>query len=204
MVQKCQFSSVGSNPYFNINPGYQTVFAGIQKGEPLKLTITVLNQTKVLGGIQTRVVEERSVNAQTGDLREIAINYFAICKPTNSVFYFGENSSDYSIGKVVTHEGSWLHGSGNAHAGLVMPGIVLLGSKYYQEVAPGVALDRAEIINVNAAVKTPSGNFGNSVQVKETSGIEPNVTEYKFYASGVGLVDDQGLLLLKHGYVKVT
>jgi hypothetical protein len=97
----------------------------------------------------------------------------------------------------VTHEGSWQHGSGNAHAGLVMPGIVLLGSKYYQEVAPGVALDRAEI-------KTPSGNFGNSVQVKETSGLEPNVTEYKFYAPGVGLVDDQGLLLLKHGYVKVT
>jgi hypothetical protein len=158
----------------------------------------------VLGGIQTRVVEERVVNAQTGELREIAINYFAMCRPTNSVYYFGENTTDFKNGKVVGHEGSWQQGLGNAHAGLVMLGIILLGSKYYQEVAPEVALDRVEIVSVNGTAKTPAGNFGNCLEVKDTSPLEPSVIEYKFYAPGVGLVDDNGLHLVKYGYIKVT
>jgi hypothetical protein len=38
-----------------------------------------------------------------------------------------------------------LHGSDNARAGIIMPGTPLLGSRYYQEIAPEVALDKAEI-----------------------------------------------------------
>ena len=52
---------------------------------------------------------------------------------TNSVFYFGENVNNYENGKLVDNEGSWEHGSDNSRAGLMMPGIVLLGSRYYQE-----------------------------------------------------------------------
>jgi len=50
-------------------------FTSLVNGEQQKLTITVRDETTVLGGIQTRVVEERAVNAQTGELKEIAPNH---------------------------------------------------------------------------------------------------------------------------------
>jgi len=83
-----------------------------------------------------------------------------------------------------------------------MPSIVLLGSKYYQEVAPGIALDRDEIISLNGTVKTLAGKFGNCLEVKESSPLDPNVTEYKFYAPGAELVYDNGSSLVKYSYIK--
>ena len=98
------------------------------------MTITILNQTKVVGdGIVTRVVQEKVTNSQTGELIEITNDWFSICTQTNSVFYFGEDVDNYEDGKLVDHEGSWQHGSNCARAGLMMPGIVLLGSRYYQD-----------------------------------------------------------------------
>src|SRR5687768_4777718 len=84
----CNFSTTGTNPYFILQPGYQLVFAGVEDGEPLNVTVIVGNETKVVGdGIITRVVEERTVNSETGDLKEITKDYFAICDKSNSVFY---------------------------------------------------------------------------------------------------------------------
>jgi Concanavalin A-like lectin/glucanases superfamily len=53
-----------------------------------ELTITVLNETKMVDGVETRVVEERETKG--GKLKEVSRNYFAISKRTNDVFYFGE------------------------------------------------------------------------------------------------------------------
>ena len=83
-----------------------------------------------------------------------------------------------------------------------MPGIVLLGSRYFQEVAPDVALDRTEIVSMNSVINTPAGKFVNSLQVKETTPMEPTAVEYKFYAAGIGLVKDDTLNLVKYGYIR--
>ena len=45
-----------------------------------RLTTTVLNETKAVDGIDTRIVEERAVNTKTGHVFEVSRNYFAICK----------------------------------------------------------------------------------------------------------------------------
>ncbi|MGE5662383.1 MAG: hypothetical protein ACM3X1_09085 [Ignavibacteriales bacterium] len=85
------FSTIGTNPYFILQPGYQLVFAGIEDNEPLIVTVTVSNETKVVGeGIVARAVEERTVDSKTGDSKELTKDYFAICEQTNSVYYFGE------------------------------------------------------------------------------------------------------------------
>jgi hypothetical protein len=203
MLENCNFSTTGSNPYFILEPGYHTVFAGVEDNEPLNMTITVLNQTKVVGdGIVTRVVQEKVTNSQTGELMEITNDLFAICTQTNSVFYFGEDVNNYEEGKLVDHEGSWQHGSNGARAGLIMPGIVLLGSRYYQEIAPGVALDKSEIVSLNETVNVPAGNFNNVIKMIETNDLEPTVVEDNLHAPGVGQVIDNGLKLVSYGYLK--
>ena len=202
-LKNCTFSTTGSNPYFILEPGYRLVFKGVSDNEPVNVTTTVLNQTKVVGdGIVARVVEEKTVNSQTGDLMEITNDYFSICKENNSVFYLGESVNDYENGKVVSHEGSWVHGSDKARAGLIMPGIILMGSRYYQEIAPDVAMDKSEVIGTNEKVTVPAGSFSNVINMKESSDLEPGVTEINLHAPGIGQVVDNDTNWWSYGYVK--
>ncbi|HEY4491394.1 MAG TPA: hypothetical protein VI958_05305 [Acidobacteriota bacterium] len=193
-LQNCSFTSTGKNPFFVLEPGYQLTLEGKDGEDAVRLTITVLDETKIISGIETRIVKEReTVN---GELVEISKNYFAICKKNNSVFYFGEDVNNYDGGVLINHDGSWRHGVNGAHAGLIMPGIALLGAKYYQEVAPDVALDRAQIVKVTAVVSTPAGEFHNCLGTKETTPLEPDALEYKFYAPSIGLIKDAELELV--------
>ncbi len=195
-LQNCNFLSQGRNLFFSIEPGYKLVFQGEDDGEPIDLEITVLNETKdftlningVTKTITTRVVEEREW--EDGELAEVSRNYFAICRETNSIYYFGEDVDIYDDGMIESHEGAWLAGQGNAQPGLIMPGTFLLGSKYYQEVAPNVALDQAEHTEMGLTVTTPAGTFNDCVKVKETTPLEPDDLSEKIYCPGVGLVVD--------------
>ena len=203
IMADCNFSTTGTNPYFILQPGYQLVFAGVEDGEPLKVTVTVSNETKVVrDGIIARIVEEKTVNSDTNDLKEITRDYFAICDKTNSVFYFGEDVNNYENGELVDHEGSWLHGSDSARAGLIMPGTILLGSRYYQEIAPEVALDKAEIVSMNQTLSIPAGSFRDVVKMIETNDLEPGIQEDNLHALGIGQVIDNELELVSYGYSK--
>jgi hypothetical protein len=51
-------------------------------------------------------------------------------------------------------------------------------------------------------LKTPAGNFDHCLKTEETTPLEPRAREYKVYASGIGLIKDGDLLLIKHGYIK--
>ena len=192
-VEEKNFVSTGKNKYFILEPGFQLEFANDDE----QLVITVLEETKKIGNVETRVVEERE--SKGGKLVEISRNYFAIDKTTNNVYYFGEDVDMYKDGKVVNHEGSWLAGVNGARYGLLMPAEPKVGDKYYQEIAPGIALDRAEIKSLTEKYKTPAGEFEQVLKTEETSGINPKEKGTKFYAPNVGLIFDAGMKLVKFG-----
>jgi len=194
-LSQCRMSPTGRNPYFVLEPGFQLTLE--EKGE--KLVITVLDETRTIEGVVTRVVEEKEW--KDGELYEIARNFFAICTETKDVFYFGEAVEFYEKGKIKNREGSWLAGKDGAKAGLFMPGTPKVGMRYYQEVAPGVAMDRAEIMKVDGGCKTPAGSFSKCVRVKEGSALDLTTTEYKTYAPDIGLVRDVDKVLVKYGFV---
>ena len=197
MTGSCKgFSSEGANPFFLLKEGFQAVFEGKEEKTLIHNTITVLNETLTILGIETRVVEEKEL--QDGELAEVSRNYFAICNRTNSVFYFGEDVDMYDNGVIVGHEGTWRAGVDGAKPGIVMPGVILNGGKYYQEIAPGVAMDRAEIVGTNFTVVTPAGTFENCLRTRETTPLEPGVEEAKYYARGIGLVKDDILRLISY------
>ncbi len=198
-LETCGFSSTGGNQYFILEPGYRLTLEGLEDEDTIRLEITVLNQTRMIGNVETRVVEERET--ANGELIEISRNFYALCRQTSSVFYFGEETDIYEEGEIVSHSGAWRADSGNAEAGLMIPGIVLLGASYYQEMAPGVAMDRAEIVSIAETLTTPAGTFENCLKTEETTPLEPKAKEYKYYAPGVGLIKDGDLLLTKHGFI---
>jgi hypothetical protein len=187
LVDEKDLATTGRNPYFILEPGYQLYFESPDKKETL--TITVLEETKKVGGIETRIVEEREV--EDGKVKELSRNYFAICRRSNSVYYFGEDTG-----------GAWQHGEKGAHYGLMMPGTPLVGSRFYQELAPGAAMDRTEIVSVNETYETPAGKFEKVLKTLETTPLEPKEREVKHYAPGVGLIQDGNLKLVRYGSAK--
>jgi hypothetical protein len=194
-----ELTTEGENPYFILKPGYRLTLEGRESGKTARLAITVLQETMQVGGVETRVVEERETIG--GVLVEVSRNYFAIHPRTRDVYYFGEEVDMYKYGKLDSHEGAWRHGSNGARFGLAMPGTPAIGMRYYQEYAPRVALDRAAVVSLTERATTPAGTFDQCVKVKETTPLEPLVTEYKVYAAGVGLVEDGALKLVSHKFL---
>lgn len=199
MQNSCTFVNTGRNTYFILEVGYQQTLKGIEGKDTTTLIITVLNETKKIGNVETRIVEENEmVNGKT---IEISRNYFAFCKQTYSIYYFGEEVDIYKDGKIVSHDGAWI-AEGKNKSGVQMPGLVMLGSRYYQEIAPGIAMDRVEIVSMTETMVTPAGNFTNVLKAEETTPIEPKAKDYKYYAPEIGLVKDGNLVLLKSGFIK--
>src|SRR3954469_4138570 len=102
-VKPESFSSVGHNDYFILEPGYVLTYEGKENGKPGKLVITVTNETKLVDGVKTRVVEEREWS--DGKLAEVSRNFFAIDQSTDDGYYFGEEVDEYKDGKLSGHGG---------------------------------------------------------------------------------------------------
>jgi hypothetical protein len=183
----------GANPYFPLSPGYQLSYRHGNDSD----TLTVLNETKRIDGVETRVVEDREM--KDGRLVELTRDYYAIDSTTNDLYYFGEDVDVYRNGKVVSHEGAWLSGVEGAKFGLMMPGNPKPGQRFYQERAPGVGMDRAEIVSADEKIATPAGTFENCIHVVETSALEKGMKDHKWYAAGVGPVKDAEMVLVQYG-----
>ena len=112
-------------------------------------------------------------------------------------------SGPYRVGLVLgaggVVGGAWLAGVKGARFGLMMPGQVSLKAKYYQEIAPKVAMDRAEILSTGGTLQTPAGKLENVLKVEETTTLESGEREYKYYAPGIGIVKEEQMLLVEHG-----
>ena len=203
-IAACDFQSRGTNAFFKLVPGRQLYLSNLrclQAGdcdELGELWITVLDETREIrfshGGkrlrVNARVVEE--YETADGELEEISRNYFASCAPMNDVYYFGEDVFD-GDGRALPD--AWLAGRSGARPGIIMPDrAFLLGSRYYQEIAPN-AQDRAEHSSMGFEVEVPAGVFQNCVEIIETSPLEPGHESPKTYCPHVGMVRDGDLEL---------
>jgi hypothetical protein len=192
-LAKRTLGPTGRNDFFILEPGFQLILADDED----QVAITVLDETKMVNGVEVRVVEEKEW--EKGKLVEVSRNFFAIDRATSDLFYFGEEVDDYENGRITGHGGAWAAGESGARAGLILPGTPSLGFRHYQEIAPGVALDRAEIVAMDATLECPAGEFKNCVKVVETTELEPGSSSTKLYARGVGLVFDDGMVLIDSG-----
>jgi len=190
------------NAYFPLvvdSQSFLSNLACVNEGECDELEevlITVLSETETVVGIETRVVEEREWT--DGELVEISRNFYAECIGSGDVFYFGEDVLD---GDGEPLPDGWRAGDGEgeekARPGIIMPGgSFLLGARYFQEYAPGLALDRGEHVEMGLSFEDPYGgdDFENCVMVSDTNALEDpkgKESDEKVYCPGKGLVQDE-------------
>jgi hypothetical protein len=182
-VSQADLAATGNNRWLTIQPGR---VLKLRHGAD-SLTITILPDTLTVDGVAVGVLEERETRNEK--LIEVSRNFFATDKRTGDVYYFGEDVDNYKDGQIANHESAWRSGVNGARFGLMIPGAPRAGEKYYQEIAPKVAMDRVEIVSTDETLKTPAGTFEHCLHLKETTPLESDVS-HKWYAPGVGMIKD--------------
>ena len=205
-IADCDFQTLGGNAFIKLQPGRQLYLNNkrcVDDGdcdELVELWITMLPDVRVIKFFdhgktryaRTRVMQE--YETADGELEEVSRNYLASCAPMNDVYYFGEDVED---GDGNPLPDAWLAGKNGARPGILMPDrAFLLGSRYYQEIAPN-AKDRSEHTSMGFEVDVPAGRFRNCVEITETTPLEPGVESPKTYCPNIGIVRDGDLELVK-------
>jgi len=182
-LDPADFTTEIDNPYWPMARGNRWVSRSTEE----RIVVEVTDRTKeIAGGIEAVVVRD-TVTDNQGDLVEVTDDWYAQDSDGN-LWYLGEDVKNYKDGKVTDTAGSWEHGVDGAYGGIAIPGDPRPGVKYRQEYYKGEAEDEAEVLSVSETVKVPAGTFENSLKTRDTTPLEPDAVEHKYYAKDVGPV----------------
>ena len=181
-----EFTSQIDNPFFPMRPGSTWIYEETDTdGAVLRVEVTVTDRTRMIMGIEARVVHD--VVTEGGEVKEDTFDWYAQDEAGN-IWYLGEDTKEYEDGKVSSTEGSWEAGVDGAQAGILLPADPQVGLSYRQEYSEGEAEDRARVLSVDAEVDVPFGSFTGVLKTEDTTPLEPDLVEHKFYARNVGPV----------------
>ena len=177
------FSTKIDNKYFPLKPGTTFVYKGKFHGTAERDVMAVTHDTRRVMGVECLVASDRVTEG--GKLTEQTYDWYAQDNKGN-VWYFGEHVTEYKMGKVTGHEGSWESGVNGARPGIAMKADPRVRQIYRQEYSKGVAEDKARVISLNGSVKVPYGKYDHVLVTEEFTPLEPGVVERQYYVAGVG------------------
>jgi hypothetical protein len=175
--------TIQPNAYFLLVPGYTRIY----KQGTETITVAVTQETKEIMGVTCAVIHD--VVEDNGTVIEDTYDWYAQDKDGN-IWYFGEATQKFENGSVTT-EGSWEHGVDGALAGIVMWGKpeAKVGEAYRQEYYATHAEDWGKVLSLTESAATPAASCdGNCLVTEDTTPLEPDVLEHKYYAPGVGFI----------------
>jgi hypothetical protein len=179
------FTTNIDNPYWPMQPGTRWTYREMDTdGTELQGVVVVTTQTTTMAnGITARVV--RDTLTRGGEIIEDTIDWYAQDSAGN-VWYVGEDTAEFEGGAVASTAGSWQAGVDGALPGVIVPADPQPGLAYRQEYYAGQAEDNGAVVSLDETADVPYGHFDTLMMTADTSGLEPNVLEHKFYAKGVG------------------
>lgn len=200
------------NPYVNMTVGHTFV---LRAGEDFEETVIVhvTDEIREAAGyngepVLCRIVVDAAVIAEPDGMggieweaEEVTDDYFA--QTTNgNVYYCGEISRNFKNDHLDNLDGSFFSGIKFAKAGVLMRQNPEAGQVDRQEYAIGEAEDVVKYKNLSAVPKTEEGGqnpndpafecigqeIGDCLKTKDSSALEPETTEFKYYLKDVGFV----------------
>jgi hypothetical protein len=186
-IDPTRFTTTIDNPYFPLVPGTTYRFEGTTSYGAETDTVAVTRSTVEILGVRCVVV--RDAVKTNGELTELTFDWYTQDVDGN-VWYFGEDSHEYSNGVPTSSYGSWKAGVNGAQPGVVMPGVLQAGLTYRQEYLAGQAEDMAKVLALDGQADVPYGSFDALVVTRDWSPLEPSVIEHKYYAEGIGVVKE--------------
>lgn len=184
-INPANFSTNIDNPYMPLKPGTTFVYQAHTADGLVTNFVAVTHKTKVIEGVTCLEVHDTVFlnNQKTED----TLDWYAQDREGN-VWYFGEDSEDLTDGRVSSLAGSWVAGVDGAEPGIIMEAHPKVGDAYRQELLLNEAEDFARVLSLDNTVTVPFGSFDKCLKTTESSGVEPDTVEFKFYAPGIGVV----------------
>jgi hypothetical protein len=184
------FTRPVTNVYFPLTPGLVTRLHGRDEDESFVEKVRVTHRVKPIAGVTATVVRD-VVRRSDGVVAETTDDWYANDNQGN-VWYLGEDTATYDEhGNLQDREGSWEAGKAGAQPGIIMPADPRPSHADFMEYSRGVAEDQAWVVQRRTRVHTPGGRFTDVVRTFEWGRLEPNVISQKFYAAGLGIVEEQ-------------
>jgi hypothetical protein len=185
-IDPAEFTTEIDNPYLPFRPGTRWVYEGTgDEGEAERIVVEVTSETRQVMGVECVVV--RDTVTVDGELAEDTFDWYAQDADGN-VWYFGEETSEYEDGEVVSTEGAWEAGVDGAQPGIVMEADPQPGDVYRQEYYEGEAEDMGEVLRLGEQVDVAFGSFDDVLVTRDWTPLEPDVAENKYYAQDIGMI----------------
>jgi hypothetical protein len=185
-IHPADFSAQVTNAYFPLEPGVTFVYAGTKDAKSAVDVFAVSKETKLIDGVKTRVVNDRLY--LNGVLEERTTDYYSQDRCGN-VWYFGEDTAVLDErGNVVDTGGSFRAGVDGAQPGVYIQAHPQVERTFRQEWSPGNAEDQFKVLSKKATITVPFGTFRHALRTQETTALEPEVVDNKYYVKGLGQV----------------
>ena len=200
------------NPYVDLTVGHTYV---LRAGEDFEETVVVhvTDEIREAEGyndepVLCRIVVDAAVIAEPDGMGgieweadEVTDDYFAQSGNGN-VYYCGEISRNFEDDYLDNLDGSFFSGVEFAKAGVLMRQDPQVGQVDRQEYAIGEAEDVVEYLDLSAVPKKKEGGqnqndpafacigdaVGDCLKTLDSSALDPESTEYKYYLKGIGFV----------------
>ncbi|MDJ0656032.1 MAG: hypothetical protein QNJ40_17850 [Xanthomonadales bacterium] len=175
-------AAANPNPYFPLIPGSFWVY----QAEDETITVMVTGETREIDGVEATIVND--VVTEEGEVIEDTDDYFAQDADGN-IWYLGEIARNYEDGYLTDLDGSFVAGEDGAKAGILVFTNPVVGTTYRQEFLLGEAEDIGTVLSVSGTESAEAAACdGQCLVVRDTTPLEPDADESKYYAPGVGLI----------------
>jgi len=183
VIDPANFVTTVDNPYFPLPPGTTFIYEGQMPDGFERDEFAVTHNTRVILGVTC--VEVHDTVFTDGVLTEDTLDWFAQDSDGN-VWYFGENTHELEDGLISTIAGTFMGGVNGDKPGIIMKAHPAVGDFYRQEFSLNNAEDFAQTLSVDEVVTLRTRTFNHCLKSEETTPLEPDLLEDKFYAPGVG------------------
>lgn len=190
------------NPYWPLGIGHTWEYATDEES----ISLEVLDETKLIDGVTCIVL--RDVASEEGVVVESTDDWYAQAID-GAVHYCGEIAQNFESfpgddpekPELVDVGGSWKADRDDAEPGIIMQAVPAPGAPYRQEFAFGEAEDVGQVLSSSYSFGNGEGldafvpkaladHFcadGDCVVTLDTTPLEPDARERKYFAAGVGL-----------------
>ncbi len=146
-----------TNPWFPVSKQEAILHTGVVDGKAFRTEVTLLPYTRIVdwNGIRVETLVSQYTAFLDGRIQEVAFDLYAQADD-GSVWYFGEDVSDFKDGLIFSKEGTWLAGK-DGPPNMIMPGKPKVGDVFRAENMPGIAFEEVTLTSVDNTIDGPLG-----------------------------------------------
>jgi hypothetical protein len=179
------FSANVDNPWFPLKPGTKFIYIGTKDGRSAREVFNPTSRIKMIEGVPCRVVDDKLY--LDGKLAEDTLDYYTQDRGGN-VWYFGEETKSIDENGKVDTSGTWMTGVNGAWPGVYMEAVPQIGHLFRQEWYKGEAEDQFKVVSLTDHIAVLYGSFDAAQRTEESTTLEPEILDNKYYVRGVGQV----------------